>query len=71
MESNSAELGPSTLNTIITTPKPQNFLDHTYGQPSVVKKSCDILNLVDGGKGKDANVCDKIGNNISTEVFMD
>ncbi|XP_059428883.1 uncharacterized protein LOC132162621 isoform X3 [Corylus avellana] len=61
MESNSAKLGPSTLNTIITAHKPQNFLDHPYGQPSVVRKSCDRLNLVDADKGKDANVGDKLG----------
>ena len=61
MESNSTELGPSTLNTIITTPKPQKFLDYPYGQPSVVRNSCDRLNLVDGDKGKDGNVGDKLG----------
>lgn len=52
MESNSAVLGPSTLNTIITTPKPQNFVDQPYGQPSVIRNSCDIMNLRDANREK-------------------
>jgi hypothetical protein len=51
MESNSTELGRSNLNTIITAPKPQNF----------IRNSCDRMNLGDANKGKDANIGDKLG----------
>ena len=56
MASNPAQWGPSTLNTISITPKSQNFMAHLYGQPSLIKNSCDRMNLGDTGKGKEATI---------------